>query len=65
MATVMVGIVLAVLVFFAVRKIYKDHLLGRCGGDCDSCALSCQHKNPIERLDKESIVSADTPDHLG
>ena len=47
MATAVVGAViallaaLAVLVALAVRQIWKEKLLGKCGGDCASCGAGC------------------------
>ena len=41
MATAIVGAALAVLVALAVRQIWKQMLLGRCGGDCACCGAGC------------------------
>ena len=36
MATVIVGALLAVLFALAVRRIHREKLLGKCGGDCSA-----------------------------
>lgn len=38
MGTVLVCIVLAVIVFFAIRSIWKSHKKGECAGGCAGCS---------------------------
>ena len=41
MATAIVGALVAVLFLLAVRRIHREKLLGKCGGDCSACAAGC------------------------
>ncbi len=43
-ATLIVLLILAVLVFFAVRRIKRKKLLFSCGGDCSSCTGGCKYR---------------------
>lgn len=45
-ATLIVLLVLAVLVFFALRRIRKKKLLFSCGGDCSACMANCRKRKP-------------------
>ncbi|MBQ2833066.1 MAG: FeoB-associated Cys-rich membrane protein [Clostridia bacterium] len=45
-ATLIVLLVLAVLVFFALRRIRRKKLLFSCGGDCSSCSANCRRRKP-------------------
>lgn len=44
--TIITLAVLAVLVFFAVRRIRRKKLLFSCGGDCASCSARCKDRQP-------------------
>ena len=53
MGNIIVLLILAVLVFFAARSLYRSHKAGGgCGGDCGSCGGcgcggdSCQCESP-------------------
>ncbi|MFC2767270.1 MAG: FeoB-associated Cys-rich membrane protein [Mitsuokella sp.] len=44
MATFVVGVVLVIALFFALRHIYRNFCAGRedcCGGSCRSCSGHC------------------------
>ncbi|MGN0598555.1 MAG: FeoB-associated Cys-rich membrane protein [Oscillospiraceae bacterium] len=43
MATVIIGIIVAGVLFFAGRRLYKDKKQGKslCGGKCSSCPNGC------------------------
>lgn len=43
MATVIIGIIVAVILFLAARQLYADKKKGKslCGGKCSSCPNSC------------------------
>lgn len=43
-ATAAVLLLLAVLVFLAVRRIHRKKLLFSCGGDCSACRADCRHR---------------------
>ena len=45
-ATLIVLLLLAVLVFFALRRIRRKMLLFSCGGDCSSCSANCRRRKP-------------------
>ena len=44
MATWIIGAIVAVIIFFAVRSIWKNHKNGGCSG-CSSCGGSCHCHN--------------------
>lgn len=44
LATIAVLLVLAVLVFLAMRRIRRKKLLFSCGGDCSSCRMDCKSR---------------------
>lgn len=43
MSTVIISLVVAAVLFLAVRKIYKDKRAGKslCGGKCEGCQNCC------------------------
>lgn len=43
MSTVIIGLIVALLLFLAGRKMYKDKRAGKslCGGKCSGCPNSC------------------------
>lgn len=45
--SVIVGVILAAIIFFIIRKMIKDRKKGKrsCGCDCSSCGGACRYKD--------------------
>ncbi|MDE7289212.1 MAG: FeoB-associated Cys-rich membrane protein [Oscillospiraceae bacterium] len=45
MATLIVGLIVAAVLFLAARQLYKDKKSGKssCGGNCSCCPHACGH----------------------
>lgn len=51
MATVIIGIIVAVILFLAARQLYVDKKKGKslCGGKCSSCPNGCACHGEIKK----------------
>lgn len=54
MATIIVGLIAAAVLFLAARQLYKDKKSGKssCGGNCAGCPRACEKtvKKPAEHI---------------
>lgn len=50
MATIIVGLIVAAVIFLAARKLYKDKKSGKfsCGGNCAGCPHACGHCDDVK-----------------
>ena len=48
MGDVILGLIVAVIVFFAVRAVFFKKS-GGCGGDCAHCGCGCHHEAPPKK----------------
>lgn len=47
MATLIIGVIVAAVIFLAARKLYRDKKSGKssCGGSCSGCPHACSCHN--------------------
>ena len=50
MATIIVGLIVAAVLFLAARQLYKDKKSGKssCGGNCAGCPRACGHCGDVK-----------------
>ena len=51
MATVIIGLIVAFILFLAARKLYKDKKKGKslCGGKCSCCGCGCACHGEVKK----------------
>lgn len=50
MATIIVGLIVAAMIYLAARQLYKDRKSGKstCGGNCAGCPHACSHSGDAQ-----------------